>query len=1292
MNRLLLCFALFILVAHRALGADIVVYDDSSHNPPFDQACSFGGVPSDFNFANTAPVHGGSDSIRFIPEQYNAVSWCGNTTYSTSSYSAITFWVYLGSAAQGDTIDFVLSTQDTIHGAKSLNQIYGATIPVGAWTQLHTVFASAPLNYTGSFDHISLQDETGATNYDIFGNGFDTPTPSINVYFDDVVLQAAATVTYTVTAAAPGGNGSITPPSQVVAAGATASFTVTPNNGYHVTSVTGDHCTITQQAATTTWISNAITQNCAVTAAFAINSYTVTPSVNGGNGSISPNTPQLVTYNATKSFTLTPNTGYHIGSVGGTCGGSLSSSTYTTNAVTTNCTVIANFAINTYTVTPSAGSGGTLTPSTPQTVNYNATTNFTVSATVGYHVVSVTGCGGSLNTGTYTTGPITANCTVTATFALDSPPPACGLTDTPVTVDNMLSDQFSWCDSTGQPRTAVLAHNDQTGPAGSGTHGGELRQFTYKVGANTRTIGSPIRDHGGFGYIVSHSLTNIANCDDSDLGHAYTGTWTQVFKGRHHAIFRFQQNYPRHCTVDPPATAYAMPVTIDWIFSTGRDSPIWAVTYDVHSIPADVLADDSRAPYGTLNIDGSSGLYMDNDVAGVAWGDRYRYVTTNAAATADSTWDWSAVNTVPFTELWMQNVDASMGLVQTQTMSQQDAGGGRQPYGPGTYDVSSYWGKTSADGQGCPDGADDQQIGVAHKTPCIGYWPYQLVSFNYYSPANLGQTTNDAQITWGTQYGFLGQTAYALHDSTLPGGSTASGYPKKSYSVHVVLGTHGSVAAQRTQVEAVQTLALTATTGSVVTSGPAGVNRADTVTYSPAGYDHIYGALAFNAASNVLDANINVGSGTLKKPLIIVHNYTSAAYPTSLKLNGTALVMDTDYFPSLRGTANELWITLNQNLAGATNHLEINTASGAVAHWVDGYHVGYESGDLPTNQVNFSDITHLMIGAVLPNANGTLDTTFYIDAVNGPAWAQAAVTAAHNAGRKVILMIGGAGSIAGWRGAASAANLNTFVTNLSNAATAYAADGLDIDWEPITDNNATNSQITTDHTELANLITALHTARPDLLLTMPVGAYNPNYAPAVSEQSLFTTITPLLDQINLMSYGMAFDCPGCGWYSWFSSALADETGNTPLSVSSSIAYYQGLGVPNAKLGVGIGFYGLCYNNVSQPRQDLAALAPAGYIANGDDNVMTYAHIASAYIPNMTYSYDATAKAPWLAHAPAVGPEGCTYVTYEDATSIADKGTWASAQGLGGTIIWTLAKGHLGSGNDPLLDATHTAFP
>jgi hypothetical protein len=83
-------------------------------------------------------------------------------------------------------------------------------------------------------------------------------------------------------------------------------------------------------------------------------------------------------------------------------------------------TVTANFAINTYTVTPSAGANGSINPNTPQTVNYNATTSFTVTPNTGYHIASVTGCGGILSGGTYTTGPITADCAVTANFAINT--------------------------------------------------------------------------------------------------------------------------------------------------------------------------------------------------------------------------------------------------------------------------------------------------------------------------------------------------------------------------------------------------------------------------------------------------------------------------------------------------------------------------------------------------------------------------------------------------------------------------------------------------------------------------------------------------------------------------------------------------------------------------------------------------------------------------------------------------------------------------------------------------------
>lgn len=70
--------------------------------------------------------------------------------------------------------------------------------------------------------------------------------------------------------------------------------------------------------------------------------YTVTPSA-GANGSISPNTAQTVNSGATTAFTVTPSGGY-TASVGGTCGGSLVGTTYTTNAITGNCTVSATFA------------------------------------------------------------------------------------------------------------------------------------------------------------------------------------------------------------------------------------------------------------------------------------------------------------------------------------------------------------------------------------------------------------------------------------------------------------------------------------------------------------------------------------------------------------------------------------------------------------------------------------------------------------------------------------------------------------------------------------------------------------------------------------------------------------------------------------------------------------------------------------------------------------------------------------------------------------------------------------
>ena len=65
-------------------------------------------------------------------------------------------------------------------------------------------------------------------------------------------------------------------------------------------------------------------------------------------------------------------------------------------------------------MTPTTGSGYTISPSTAISVNIYGIASFTVTPDPGYGVV-VSGCGGSLNGTTYTTGAITANCTVAVT-------------------------------------------------------------------------------------------------------------------------------------------------------------------------------------------------------------------------------------------------------------------------------------------------------------------------------------------------------------------------------------------------------------------------------------------------------------------------------------------------------------------------------------------------------------------------------------------------------------------------------------------------------------------------------------------------------------------------------------------------------------------------------------------------------------------------------------------------------------------------------------------------------------
>ena len=222
--------------------------------------------------------------------------------------------------------------------------------------------------------------------------------------------------TFSVTPSA-GANGSISPATaQTIAYNTKATFTVTPSVGYVAT--VGGTCGSGTLVANT-YTTNFITANCTVSATFALSNLTVTPSA-GTNGVITPSTPQSVASGTTKVFTVSPNANY-TPTVTGTCGGALAGLTYTTNVVTVNCTVIASFTRNSYSVTPSAGANGTISPSTVQSVLNGATKTFTVTPSAGYSAIMSGTCGGMLTGTSFVTSPISGNCSVIASFASTSP-------------------------------------------------------------------------------------------------------------------------------------------------------------------------------------------------------------------------------------------------------------------------------------------------------------------------------------------------------------------------------------------------------------------------------------------------------------------------------------------------------------------------------------------------------------------------------------------------------------------------------------------------------------------------------------------------------------------------------------------------------------------------------------------------------------------------------------------------------------------------------------------------------
>ena len=238
-----------------------------------------------------------------------------------------------------------------------------------------------------------------------------------NVTANHTIAASFAANTNTITASA-GTGGSISPSGAVsVSYGTSKAFTITPNSGYRVAGVLVDGTSV---GAVTTYTFSNVTANHTIAASFAANTNTITASA-GTGGSISPSGAVSVSYGTSKAFTITPNSGYRVAGVlvDGTSVGAVT--TYTFSNVTANHTIAASFAANTNTITASAGTGGSISPSGAVSVSYGTSKTFTITPNSGYRVAGVLVDGTSVGAvTTYTFNNVTANHTIAASFAANT--------------------------------------------------------------------------------------------------------------------------------------------------------------------------------------------------------------------------------------------------------------------------------------------------------------------------------------------------------------------------------------------------------------------------------------------------------------------------------------------------------------------------------------------------------------------------------------------------------------------------------------------------------------------------------------------------------------------------------------------------------------------------------------------------------------------------------------------------------------------------------------------------------
>ena len=285
---------------------------------------------------------------------------------------------------------------------------YNTNGPSRMWVDGNLVAVSNGQSLTNPANNIQVGNPFGGTptGFVSYGDNYTVATQ----FIAGQLVQNTCPVTVNV-----GTHGSSNIASGTVNWGTTLNFVFTPDAGYIVSDVKVNGISVGALSTDSLTITGPTT----VDVSFALKTFTMTVTQTA-NGQISPGTGS-VNYGDTPTYTITPAAGYQIASI--TVNGqpvtvtNSAGQTYQFTAVTSDSSITATFAINSYLVTVNVGANG-LSNLATQTVNWNTPLSFTFTPNTGYHVADVV-VNGTTHLGSITSynPTITGPTTVDVTFA-----------------------------------------------------------------------------------------------------------------------------------------------------------------------------------------------------------------------------------------------------------------------------------------------------------------------------------------------------------------------------------------------------------------------------------------------------------------------------------------------------------------------------------------------------------------------------------------------------------------------------------------------------------------------------------------------------------------------------------------------------------------------------------------------------------------------------------------------------------------------------------------------------------